>query len=87
MTRYCEKNRYIQKIENAKIILPRSCRRALVISPSIPGALRWSSAISVVAATAESRPPHDTKAPNRFEYQVCSIDMTWSKTRTVYPSA
>ena len=28
ITRYCEKNRYIQKIEKAKIIFPRSCRRS-----------------------------------------------------------
>ena len=38
ITRYCEKNRYIQKIEKAKIILPRSwsrLRRDLALEPGV----------------------------------------------------
>ena len=40
VTSYCAQNRYIQKIEKAKIILPWSCMRAFVISPSRPGVWR-----------------------------------------------
>ena len=71
ITRYWEKNRYIQKIENAKIILPRSCmpaRRDLALEPGVVrGAARASSA---VADTAERKPPQAKYAPNRFENQV-----------------
>ena len=67
---------YIQKIENAKSILPMSWRRPSVICPSRPGEFRCNTDKSAIAATAERIPPQVTKAPNKFEYQACSIDIT-----------
>ena len=32
-----------------------------------------------MADTAERKPPHAKYAPKRFEYQVGSSDITWSK--------
>ena len=88
ITMYCAKNRYIQKIENAKIILPRSCMRGLVISPSQPGDVaRSSTQISAVAATDESQPPHRKYQPKMFENQVGVSDITWSKATKLQPNA
>src|SRR5262245_48030763 len=51
ITKYCDQNRYIQKIEKAKIILPRSCMRLLVISPLSSSELRMTRQITVVIVT------------------------------------
>ncbi len=83
ITRYCEKKRYIQKIEKAKTILPRSWKRAWVNSPSRPGLPRWSTESTAVTATAVRKPPQAKYAPKRFENQVGSSDITWSKARKV----
>ena len=40
ITKYCDQNKYIQKIENAKVSFPMSCMRCSVIRPSKPSALR-----------------------------------------------
>ncbi len=74
ITMYCAKNRYIQKIENAKIILPRSCMRLDVISTSQPGVVaRSSTHASAVAETPrqeaapEEVPAEDGREPGRVQ--------------------
>src|SRR5262245_39586145 len=57
ITKYCDQNRYIQKIENAKIILPRSCMRDLVISPFNSFELRMTRQMTVVMVTPQRKPP------------------------------
>jgi hypothetical protein len=85
---YWAKNRYIQKIENAKIILPRSCMRGRVISVSQPGTVaRSSTQISAVAATDDRKPPHRKYQPKMFENQVGVSDITWSKAKKLIPNA
>ncbi len=83
ITRYWEKKRYIQKIEKAKTIFPRSCRRGFVISCRQPGERRSSTQISDVAATPERKPPHVKYQPKMFENQVGVSDITWSKPNSV----
>src|SRR5262245_7803491 len=88
ITMYWAKNRYIQKIENAKIILPRSCMPGRVISAAQPGEVaRSSTQISAVAATAESQPPHRKYQPKMFENQVGVSDITWSNAKKLMPKA
>src|SRR5439155_10259830 len=79
ITMYWAKNRYIQKIENAKIILPRSCMRSDVISTSQPGVVaRSSTHASAVADTPERKPPQRKYQPKMFENQVGFSAITWS---------
>ena len=75
---YWAKKIYIQKIENANTILPRSCIRARVISTSQPGERRKSTQINAVAQTPQRNPPHPKYQPNMVEYHVGVSDMTWS---------
>src|SRR6202008_3430960 len=88
ITMYCAKNRYIQKIENAKIILPRSCMRLRVISASQPGVVaRSSTHASAVAATPERKPPQRKYQPKMVENQVGFSAITWSNATSVFPNA
>ena len=57
ITKYCDQNRYIQKIENAKTILPRSWMREVVIWPESALELRMTRQITVVIEIADRNPP------------------------------
>ena len=78
ITKYCDQNRYIQKIEKAKIILPMSCMRLLVISPASSLEFRMTRQISAIMVTAHRKPPQLKYAGNMVLTHSGASDMTMS---------